>query len=343
MAVLPEQGELGPLLEEAGVEVVVRPLAVLRRSRPDPIGTAGRLLADRRELGRLARERATALVHSNTSVVLGGQGIGLPHVVHVREIYAGAGGTAGAALWPLLRRRLLRADALLCISAAVAEQFGRAPGVRVVRDGLPRDPGRAERAAARAALDLDGQAFVVALVGRVSDWKGQDVLAQALADSRMAEIGAVGLVAGNPFPGNESSERELRELAESLGLGERLRLLGFRHDIDNVLGAADVLTVPSTRPEPLGLVALEAAAAGLPVVASAHGGVTEVVRDGETGLLVAPGDPAALAGALRQLADDAELARRLGAAGAERVRSGFSRERMLSEVQDAYDEVLRRA
>jgi glycosyltransferase involved in cell wall biosynthesis len=325
------------------VRVVVHQLAVLRRSRPDPVGTARRLAADRRELPRLARETQAALVHSNTSVVLGGQAAGLPHVVHVREIYKGAAGPPGRALWPLLRRRLLRADALLCISRAVAEQFGDADNVSVVHDGLPRDHAPADRGAARAALGLDPQDFVVALVGRLSDWKGQDVLARALAEPVLTEIGAVGIVAGDPFPGNERSERELRELSAELGLGERLRLLGFRDDIGDVLGAADALAVPSTRPEPLGLVALEGLAAGLPVVASDHGGVTEVVRDGGTGLLVAPGDAGGLADALRRLAVDAGLAQRLGTAGAKWVDENFSRERMLAEVQETYDRVLGRA
>ena len=341
---LPERGELGPLLEEAGVEVVSRPLAVLRRSGPAPLATARRLVADSRELAALARERGAALVHSNTSVVLGGQaaarGAGVPHVLHVREIYAGAGGPAVAALWPLMRRRLVRADALLCISRAVAEQFGAASNAQVIHDGLPRVPARADRAVARDALGVAADGFAVALVGRVSDWKGQDVLARALAEPALAEIGAVGLVAGDQFPGNERSELELRELAASLGLGERLRLLGFREDIDTVLGAADVLAVPSTRPEPLGLVALEGSSAGLPVVASDHGGVREAVRHGETGLLVPSGDTAALAGALRLLADDSDLAGRLGAAGAELVRTHFGRERMLDKVQDVYDRLL---
>jgi glycosyltransferase involved in cell wall biosynthesis len=346
LAVLPERGALAPLLGEAGVEVVSRPLAVLRRSRPAPLATAGRLIADRRDLAALARQRGAALVHSNTSVVLGGQaaarGAGVPHVLHVREIYTGAGGAAAAALWPLMRRRLVRADAVLCISRAVAEQFGAASNVQVLHDGLPRGPARADRAAARDALGLAPDALVVALVGRVSDWKGQDVLARALAEPTLAGIGAVGLVAGDPFPGNERSEPELRELAASLGLGERLRLLGFREDIETVLGAADALAVPSTRPEPLGLVALEGSSAGLPVVASDHGGLREAVRHGETGLLVPPGDAGALAGALRLLADDPDLAGRLGAAGAEHVRANFGLERMLDELQTVYDRVLER-
>jgi len=86
-------------------------------------------------------------------------------------------------------------------------------------------------------------------------------------------------------------------------------------------------------------VAMEAAAAGLPVVASAHGGVAEVVRDGETGLLVPPGDASALAAAVRVLADDPELAARMGEAGRRRVEEHFGVERMLAELQDLYDEL----
>lgn len=329
---LPEPGQLGLLLEESDVEVVVRPLAVLRRSLLTPgglVATGARLARDRRELARLAAERQAAIVHSNTSVVLGGQAAasraGARHVMHVREIYAGAGGRVAESVWPLMRRRIERADAVVCISRAVAAQF-RDP--TVIHDGLARAPEPAGRAAARAELGVPQDAFVVALIGRVSDWKGQRELADAIAGTDF-----VALVAGDPFPGNEWVERELRR-------AEGVRLLGFREDVGTVLGAADAVVVPSTRPEPLGLVALEAAAAGLPVVASAHGGLAEVVRDGETGLLVPPGDRAALAAALKRLAGDPELGSRLGEAAARDVQQRFSHERMLREIQDLYERLL---
>lgn len=344
VCVLPERGQLAGLLEERGAEVLVRPLAVLRRGLLHPRGLAelGRALRrDRRDLGAVARERRVALVHANTSVVLGGgaaaRGVGAAHVVHVREIYTGAADGAASRLWPLLRRRLERADALLCVSAAVAAQFRRR--ATVVHDGLLRLPEPAARDEARRALGLSGDAFVVALLGRVSDWKGQDVLARALAEPALAGTGAVGLIAGDAFPGNEHFERELADLGERLGLGERLRLLGFRADVENLLGAADAVAVPSTRPDPLPNSALEAAAAGLPVVAAAHGGLTEIVRDGDTGLLVPPGDPAALASALARLAAEPALARRLGQAAAADARERFALPRMLDEVQALYERV----
>ena len=342
VCVLPERGELAPFLEERDVEVVVHPLAVLRRGLLDPRGLAqlaAALRRDRRELGALARDRGAAIVHANTSVVLGGGGAaraaGAAHVVHVREIYSGAAGVAGRAAWPLLRRRLQRANALACVSAAVAAQFRRR--AHVIHDGLVRIPERTPRDEARRALDVPEDAFTVALLGRISDWKGQDLLAAALAEPELARRGAIGLIAGDPFPGNEHVERELRAFAERLGLGDRLRLLGFRDDVGTVLGAADVVAVPSLRPDPLPNSALEAAAAGLPVVAAYHGGLPEIVRDGVTGLLFPPGDHLTLATLLEDLAADPALAQRLGAAAAADARERFALPRMLDEAQALYE------
>jgi glycosyltransferase involved in cell wall biosynthesis len=201
---------------------------------------------------------------------------------------------------------------------------------------VPAGPGREE---ARARFRIAAERPAVALVGRVSDWKGQDVLIRALAEAPLVERGAVALLAGDPAPGAGELPHRLEMLAGGLGVAERVRWLGFRADVDDVWAAADVAVVPSTRPEPLGLVAMEAGAAGLPVVASAHGGVAEVVRDGETGLIVPPGDALALASAVRLLADDPGLAARMGAAARERVAEHFGVDRMLAELQDLYDEL----
>ena len=342
LVVLPDRGPLTDLLETANVECVNAPLAVLRRRLLTPPGLASittRLIGQRREIGALARERKAAIVHSNTSVVLGGTDLahraGAAHVSHVREIYTGAGPVAQRA-WPLIRPRLERADILLCVSGAVADQFRPSAPTRVVHDGLARLPDRTPRAAARAALGLPDDVFVVAVLGRISDWKGQDVLARALALPALTEIGAIGLVAGDPYPGEEHHERALRALAAEVAVEERLKLIGYREDVGTVLGAADAVAVPSKRPDPLPNAALEAAAAGLPVVAASHGGLPEIVRDGRTGVLVRPSDPVQLATALRALADDPGQAAELGTQAAHDVRSRFALPRMLREVQAVY-------
>ncbi len=353
LAVLPDAGPLAADLSALGVEVLIRPqLAVVRRQAATPPGAAWLTLAaaaDARWLRRLIAQRGVALVHSNTSVVLGGAPAarlaGIPHVWHVREIYARWG-----RLWPVHRRILLRgAAALPCVSQATAAQFGRGPGqappgtVTVIPDGLSRLPTRAPRAAARQALGLPPHAPVIALLGRVTDWKGQSVLVRALAEPELAARGAVGLLAGDAWPGAEARLAALLALARRLGVADRLVHAGFRDDVETVYGAADVVTVPSTAPDPLPNAALEAAAAGCAVVASDHGGLPEILADGHTGRLVAPGDPAALARALAALLDDPAERHTLGVAAAADVRERFAPARLTAAVQALYERVLSEA
>ncbi|HEU4979477.1 MAG TPA: glycosyltransferase [Solirubrobacteraceae bacterium] len=343
LVVLPAHGELASDLRAAGVEVLVRPLAVLRRSLMSPPGISrvgAAWAADAGGLGRLARARGAALVHTNTSVTLGGAAAAriarVPHVWHVREIYAGFERWFGA-----YRRLLCTADALPCVSRATCEQFGPGQRAFVLHDGLAIEPRRAPREQARRALGIPQEAYVVAVLGRISGWKGQDVLVRALGDpSLRGRADVVALVAGGPWQGEERHLRELHERAAALGVARRVLHAGFVDDVGLVYGAADIVAVPSKQPDPLPNAALEAAAAGCCVVASAHGGLPEIVRDGETGALVAPGDPAALARTLAALLDDPARRGRMGAAAAADVRARFGRERMLGELHALYDRLV---
>ena len=342
LVALPSEGVLAADLREAGVEVVVAPTAVLRREHLHPLGLVGvgaRAAADAVALGRLVRRRDMALVHSNTSVVLGGAAAAavarVPHVWHVREIYDRFG-----RLWPAYRGVLGTAAALPCVSRATAAQFDGSDRVRVIADGLAGDPFRAPRDAARAALGLPAGVPAIAVLGRISDWKGQDVLVRALGEPSLARRGAVALLAGEAWPGAGGRSGAVAELAGALGVAERVRMLGFRDDVEVVLGAADVVAVPSTSPDPLPGAAIEAAAAGCAVVASGHGGLPEIIRDRETGRLVTPGDPGALADVTAELLDDPWERERLGAAAAVYVRERYAGPRLLDAIQDLYASVI---
>ncbi|MGI8801564.1 MAG: glycosyltransferase [Solirubrobacteraceae bacterium] len=330
LVVLATDGPLVAELGRAGVETRVEPLAVLRRSELSPRGLAaiaGRLAAT----SGLGRGRDVAIVHSNTSVTLSGalaaRRAGVPHLWHVREIYT-------ERAWPAYRPLLRSADALACVSGAVRAQFPAADArARVLLDGLALPPG----AAAPRATPAPGAPLVCLVLGRISSWKGQDILLRALAEVP----GAVAVVAGDAWPGQEHHETALRRLTTELGVADRVRFAGFVADPHPLYAGADVVVVPSTRPDPLPNAALEAAAAGCCVVASRHGGLPEIVRDGETGLLVTPGDPLELAAALRRLAADRALGRRLGASAAADVNHRFAPGRLLAGVQALYDELLR--
>ncbi|HET9074412.1 MAG TPA: glycosyltransferase [Solirubrobacteraceae bacterium] len=343
LVVLPEvEGPLGEDLRSRGVEVLRRPLSVIRRDALSPGGLARlgtRLGADASGLARLIRERDVALVHSNTSVVLGGAGAAalarVPHVWHVREIYSGWG-----RLWPAHRRLLGRAAALPCVSLAASLQFGHGEPVSVIHDGLAVSPARSQRSGARARLGLAQDRPVVAVIGRISDWKGQDLLVRALATPALRERGVVGLIAGDVWPGMEARREAILTLARQLGVSDRLVLPGFVNPVADVFGAADVIAVPSTAPDPLPGAAIEAAAAGAAVVAAAHGGLPEIISDRRSGLLVPPGDVDALATACAELIDTPRLRATLGATASQDVRRRFAPEPMLAAVQSLYDRVL---
>jgi glycosyltransferase involved in cell wall biosynthesis len=181
-------------------------------------------------------------------------------------------------------------------------------------------------------MELNGGAHgpLVLVPARLDPQKGHRYLLQAAVEVPDVTF----LLAG------DGSERPvLLALAKSLGLGDRVVFLGYRADIPTLLAACDLVVLPSLY-EGLPLSLLEAMAAGKPVIASRIGGVDELVADGENGLLVPPGDPHALAGAIRGLLDDSERAGRLAAAGQALVDREFSSAAMGARISGIYEGIL---
>jgi glycosyltransferase involved in cell wall biosynthesis len=176
----------------------------------------------------------------------------------------------------------------------------------------------------------DEQRPVVLTCARLDEQKGHQILLAAAAEVPEA----VFVLAG------EGPERAaLEEKAAELGISDRVRFLGHRTDISELLAACDVFALPSFY-EGSSLAVLEAMAARRPVVSSAIGGTDELVDDGETGLLVPPGDAGALGVALRSLLADASLRDSLASRARERVERDFSREVMSRRVTQIYEELL---
>jgi glycosyltransferase involved in cell wall biosynthesis len=188
-------------------------------------------------------------------------------------------------------------------------------------------------------LRLDGipdGAPLVVHVGRLAPVKGQRELIEALPmlDGVHVVLVGVDLESGGDY------RRELESFAASLGVADRVVFAGYRDDVPALLAGADVFTLPS-RMEGLPLVVLEAMAQARPVVATAVGGTPELVEDAVTGLLVPPGDVAALASALRSLLDDPARARTLGEAGRRRFEEQFTTAAMTDPVLEVYAELAR--
>jgi glycosyltransferase involved in cell wall biosynthesis len=206
--------------------------------------------------------------------------------------------------------------------------------LRTVPNGIrARGPGPG-RAAARSTLGLDDARPVVLTVGRLMGQKGHRYLVDALPELARRFPGVAVVVIG------QGTLRErLAQQAAELGVADHLHLPGYRADARMLLDAADVFALPS-RQEAMPLAALEAMDAGLPVVATSVYGSAEVVADRETGLLVPPQDPGALAQAVGALLADPDLRHRYGAAGRERFLRQHTSARMAAQTLAVYDEAL---
>lgn len=331
----------GPLVEEAGRLGVrrfavamgkaagaapVRELAgILEGEAFDAVHTHGGVAG---LYGRLAarRVRRPAVIHTLHGI----------HYLHYRN--------------PVLKRGLVflerRLGALTDVLVVVSEADERrairlrlAPRdrIRLVRNGVawPGPAAGFDPGAKRRELGF-GNGPLVGAVSRLHRQKGlvHLVRAAALFGALLPEA-AVVVVGGGPL--RESLEKEARKW----GLGGRFRFLGERSDATEILASCDVFVLPSLW-EGLPYALVEAAAAGRPIVATAIDGVLEVVRDGETGLLVPPADPEALSRAILRLLGDRELAGKLGRAARETIPPGFAMDRMIRETSALYREAAAR-
>ena len=228
-------------------------------------------------------------------------------------------------------------DLRVAVSRFVADSVRRAEHmdparISVVEHGI--ELGRfldAEGGSLRAELGA-GRRPIVACVSRMAPEKGVDRL-----------IRAFGLVARDALlviAGDGPDGPRCQALAAALGLADRVRFLGLRDDVERVYAAADVVVAPSLCDEAFGLAVVEAMATGRPVVVSAAGAMPELCDFGRSGLVVPPGDVAALAGAIERLLRDRALAARLATAARERARTAYGLATWLERMAAIYSRLL---
>ena len=216
-------------------------------------------------------------------------------------------------------------DAVIATSQAVAEMaVGKVP--HVVYPGIQVLHG--------SALPTNKTGRVIGTTRRLVRSKGIDHLIRSIALLR-PEFPDIRLEIAGLGPEQAHLEQE----AEALGLANNVRFLGWQMDVEPLLSRWDIFAMPSLE-EGFGIAALEAMAAGLPVVATAVGGVPELVEHGRTGLLVPPADEPALAEAFRALLRNPEQRRLMAIAGLNRAAEQFSMDRMVSQVEKIYDDLL---
>jgi glycosyltransferase involved in cell wall biosynthesis len=229
---------------------------------------------------------------------------------------------------------------VIAISEAIAREL-RERGVEEERLVTIRSAVDVERfrqrgdcAQFREAFDVPAGALLVAAAGQLIPRKGHRFLLQAIAEIGMSRDACRVLVFGEGYLHNQ-----LQAQAESLGIADIVTLAGFREDLDDYVGCFDIFVHPALA-EGLGVAALKAAAAGVPVVGFAAGGLPEAVAHDETGILVPPEDTGALRDAIVTLMDDESLRARLGEAGKKRMQKDFSIATMAEKHVQLYESVI---
>ena len=190
----------------------------------------------------------------------------------------------------------------------------------------------------RGHLGLENDALLVALVGRINRWKGQALFVKAagvLWERGIRHVHYV--VVGGIAAGQESLISDLKSQIAASVASSHIHVTPFTNNIWSVWDSCDIAVVPSTEPEPFGMVAIEAMASGKPVVVAAHGGLLDIVEHDQSGLLFTPSDAEKFADELQKLIASSELRERLGKAGFERQQASFS----LNAQVDATAELIR--
>ena len=217
--------------------------------------------------------------------------------------------------------------------------------IRVIRNGarLPASVPENMRSKVRAELGIPDTGKVVIMVSRLNPKKGIENLLDAAPEVLSRVPSAWFVIVGDivlESTGQEASySKRLAGRARELGIAERVLFTGLRRDVPRLLSAADISVLPSLS-EGLPNAVIEAMAAGLPVVATSVGGIPELIQQGRNGMLVPPGDTAALAESLATVLSNPFLSRRLGEAARLRIQAGFSFEKMFRETVALYRATL---
>jgi glycosyltransferase involved in cell wall biosynthesis len=339
-------GRLEPDLETAGGELIRLPV-----DTKNPI-TA---LSNAFKLASIIKRRGVDIVHARSrapawSALLAARMSGTPLVTTFHGIY-----NARSGLKRFYNSVMARGDAVIANSEYTRQHILAhydAPSERVI--AIPRGVdldvfdrahvSDASVAAQRTAWNVKPEQVVMIVPARLTRWKGQLVLIEAMRHVEQRRPGEVKVIIAGDDQGRSAYTEEIVTKIEAAGLQDVVAIVGHLRQMPLAFAASDFAAFPVIEPEAFGRGAVEAQAMGVPVIASSLGGYTETVVDGETGLLAPPGSPAPWAAAIVRMVDaGAQRRAEMGAAGRDRVRRQYSKLALQTATLAVYQQVLRQA
>ena len=333
IVVLPHDGLLVNDIKALDIPIHIINLGVLRRKYMTPWGIVGRVvlwISAIIQLRKLIHHHQIDRVYVNSANVVVGPALKQKNqtelVWHLHEIVE-----SPVILKSFLSYLIQQADKTIAVSAATKKFWDTAMGnekVNLLYNGLHLDKFINATADKKSLFSASNdETYLVGMVGRVQHWKGQHYFLEIIEhyfQKHPSDKQTKFILVGDPFPGYENLAIELVLDITRRKLNDRVFYTGYRADISTVLKSIDLLVLPSTSPDPLPTVVLEAMASSIPVLATAQGGAMEMVIDHVTGRFMSINDAKKSATILSELLSDKEALKKMGEAGRERVEKEFS-------------------
>ena len=344
--ILPNDGVLVEALRQVGAKVSVLDYPILRRKYFNPKGIADYIRSYNfyaKQIALYAREHSIDMVHNNTAAVLEGiylkRKLKLPLIWHVHEIIV-----KPKAISDFINMLMGRyADKIVTVSQAVANHIKQSPFIKdsqveVIYNGVdnavyyPMDA-----SSIREKFDIEEDALVIGMIGRVNAIKGQNDFIEAVEPLLEKNKTAVAFLAGGVFPGEEWRLEELDNRIASSSVVSQIYRIDYYDKTSELYNMFDIFVLPSIKPDSLPTVVLEAMACSKPVVGYNNGGIAEMVVDDKSGCLVKPNRPQELSKAISLLLDSSEKREKFGRVGYQRQKELFSLESYIKNFSEFYD------
>lgn len=349
--VLHEEGPLKIILEDLNIQVIKTSVIKVKRGILKPsffIKLPFEVLISFYNIRKELKGKKIDLIHSNaTSVFIGafyGFFFRIPHLWHVHEIIEKP--RRIAQIYPHIISFFSKS--IIYNSKASYNHFVKikksiCKKSKVVYNGQNRNQpllNSAERELfIQEHLGFNNSNIIIGLVGRINKWKGHILLLQTFFEL-LKKYPTIRLVfVGSPPPNQEFYLDDLNHLISNYKLADKIKIIPFQNEIWNYYDALDISVVPSTEPEPFGLVATESMLSMKPVVAANHGGLSEIVLDNETGYFFKPNDSNDLYKQLEKLIIDKNLRTKFGENGLKRVKENFSTNTYVNNFKEQYDSI----
>lgn len=352
VVILPFDGPLKEVLEKENIEVIVAPVLKLYRKLFTLKNSFNFFLEIKKafQIGNaLHKKHQFDLVYSNTLAVLFGIFFAkikkIKHLWHVHEIIE----KPSLFKKGFIRLLALKSNSIIVYNSIATKDFWEKEAIisnkgKVIWNGIEiKEPtiSDLDRAIIKRDLFLSStNEIIIALVGRISRWKGQMLLLDAFykLSENFSNIKLVFI--GAPPPNQEGFQEDLENKIVNYKLEKSVLIIPFQNDIFKIWQSIDIAVVPSTEPEPFGLVAIEAMLAKKPVIASNHGGLSEIVLNDETGFLIEPNNKEELIIKLTNLIENEILRNEMGKKGFDRVVSKFSINQYVNSFEELFKKII---